>query len=853
VKKLALIVSQYHKMMYSIVGVSQLIGAYTSRFLGRYVINAGVVLSVLLFAGVLYAAPSVSSDPYLVKEYPDGTKVKIRWSQIGRTLDAGTTHGGPPTMRAIQPGEDNIPEVAPAPGTQSQKKEEVATPPVQQAVADPVPAPVESKPEVVAPGVSSQEKGSSDVKVLKVYPDGTQVVVSWSELGATMDQGENHGGPPKIMAYNPGGMPKTKSQSAPSVPITQRSQTQLSVASTEYQPPVKPIVPMGAPSPSSAKTESTVGGTSVSKGFGSTFNPSMGPSLQFGQSFQDYGPKTMPSGPMKAGSKTSRSSAFVSQGDEQVTANLTGIVFLGTMGEVAPTGRPTSGGIKTTVPGLSFSEVSRIAQPYMGKAVNFGDLDDICRQVTAYFESVNQPVVTALVPEQEIRGGVVQILVVRGKMGKVSVEGNRYFKSENLKSVVRLKEGEDIDLGTLTDDMNWLNGNPFRQVEPSLSPGQSAGQTDVVLEVKDRFPIRPYVSYDNFGIQSLGYDRYSAGASMIDIWSGWDQQLNYQYLTSGSFNALVSNSGSYSVALPWEHSLTFLASYSKSNPDAVGPLVQSGYYWQVSGRYNIPLPTLNVLDGLDYRHQVYAGYDFKAANSDLFFNGAALDPVYNGLVGLYNISQFVLGYGLNLTDPLGSTSFETVLYGSPGGMTTDNSNSSFQNIDGGADAQYIYGKFSLNRVFRLPGDACLMLSGQIQQADSNLMPSESFGIGGYDTVRGYDQRSSNGDNGYLGNVEIRTPPISIWQLAGAGEALDQLVLLGFLDYGQVLQYSSDTTTSVNSHLMSVGPGLRYNIGPYFNVRFDWGFQLQQAPPGTTGGVGGRSGNSQAVLSATLAY
>jgi hemolysin activation/secretion protein len=180
----------------------------------------------------------------------------------------------------------------------------------------------------------------------------------------------------------------------------------------------------------------------------------MGPSLQYGQSFQDYGPKTMPSGPMKAGSKASRTSAFVSQSDEQVTANLTGIVFLGTVGEVAPTGRPTSSGIKTTVPGRGFSEASRIAQPYIGKAVNFSDLDDVCRQVTAYFESVNQPVVTALVPEQEIRGGVVQILVVRGKMGQVSVEGNRYFKSDNIKSVVRLKEGEDIDLGTLTDDIN---------------------------------------------------------------------------------------------------------------------------------------------------------------------------------------------------------------------------------------------------------------------------------------------------------------------------------------------------------------------------------------------------------------
>ena len=817
----------------------------------KHVTCAGVLLCIFSFLGGLHGETAVSADPYLVKEYPDGTKVKIRWSQIGRTLDAGASHGGPPTMRSIQPGEENIPEAVPASGNQP-RKDEVVAPPAPKAATVPSPTPTKDQTPVVAPLVSSQEKGSTEVKVLKVYPDGTQVVVRWSDLGATMDQGETHGGPPKIIAYNPGGTPKSPSNKAQSLAVTQRSQTQLSVGTTEYQPTV-PIVPMGAPKPSSAETESKVGGSSVSKGFGSTFNPSMGPSLQYGQSFQDYGPKTMPSGPMKAGSKASRTSAFVSQSDEQVTANLTGIVFLGTVGEVAPTGRPTSSGIKTTVPGLGFSEASRIAQPYIGKAVNFSDLDDVCRQVTAYFESVNQPVVSALVPEQEIRGGVVQILVVRGKMGQVSVEGNRYFKSDNIKSVVRLKEGEDIDLGTLTDDINWLNGNPFRQVEPSLTPGQGSGQTDVVLEVKDRFPIRPFVSYDNFGIQSLGYDRYSAGASMIDIWSGWDQQLNYQYLTSGGFNALISNSGSYSVALPWEHSLTLLASYSKSNPEAVGPLVQSGYYWQVSGRYNIPLPTLNVLDGLDYRHQVYVGYDFKAANSDLFFNGAALDPVNNGLVGLYNISQFVLGYSLNLTDPLGSTSFETVLYGSPGGMSGNNNNASFQNIDGGADAQYIYGKFSLNRVFRLPGDACLMLSGQIQQADSNLMPSESFGIGGYDTVRGYDQRSSNGDNAYLGNIEIRTPPISIWQLAGAGVALDQLVFLGFLDYGQVLQYSSDTITSVNSHLLSVGTGLRYNIGPYFNVRFDWGFQLQQAPPGTTGGSGGRSGDSQAVLSATLAY
>ena len=354
-------------------------------------------------------------------------------------------------------------------------------------------------------------------------------------------------------------------------------------------------------------------------------------------------------------------------------------------------------------------------------------------------------------------------------------------------------------------------------------------------------------------MQSLGYNRFSTGLTVGDVWTGLDQQFNYQFLMSGSNAQLLSNSGSYVIGLPWQHNLNVFGTYSKANPDANGSFDQSGYFWQVSMRYNIPLPTLSLLEGLDYRHQTYVGYDYKASNTDIFFLGQAISPTYNGLVGLYNISQFVLGYSLNLVDPLGSTAFETVLFGSPGGMGSNNNNASFQNIDGGADAQYIYGKFSLNRLFRLPGDASILLSGQIQQADSNLMPSESFGIGGYDTVRGYDQRAANGDNAYLGNIEIRSPPISFWQMAGEAQALDQLVFLAFLDYGQVLQYSPDTVTSVNWNLMSIGPGFRYNIGPYFSVRFDWGFQLQQAPPGTTGGVGGRAGTSQGVLSATLAY
>ena len=607
------------------------------------------------------------------------------------------------------------------------------------------------------------------------------------------------------------------------------------------------------PVDSSVAAESWVSSAQAPLTFGSAAAQAMGPSLKYGQSFQDYGPKTIPSGPLKPGAQITSAAREVSGGEDVVSEKLEGIVFLGTPGEVSGSGMAMAQGITSTVPGLDVTTAKHIAGSYLGRPVKMKDLLEICRQVTAYFQEKNQPVVTAMIPEQEVHGGVVQILVVQGKLGKVTVQGNRYFKTENLQRTVRIREGEDIDVGTLTDDVNWLNSNSFRQVSPSLAPGDKPGQTDVVLEVKDRFPFRPFLSYDNFGIQSLGYDRYSTGFTFMDVWTGLDQQMNYQYLTSGGFNNLIANSGSYSLALPWQHNLATFGSYSQSNPSEVGPFDQSGYYWQVSGRYTIPLPTLSLIEGLDCRHQIYGGYDFKAANSDIFFSGQNLTTSTGGLVGLYQISQFSLGYNLTMSDVLGSTGFETVMYGSPGGLSSNNDDTSFQNINAGAKAQYVYGKFSLNRLFRLPGDAAVVLSGQIQQTSQDLMPSESFGIGGYDTVRGYDQRAANGDNGYLGNVEVRTPPVSFWQICGANEALDRLVVLGFFDWGQTMQYSPNSTTSQNWTLASVGPGLRYTIGPYLSLRFDWGFQLRTAPPGTTGGVGGRPGTSQAVLSVSLAY
>jgi len=68
---------------------------------------------------------------------------------------------------------------------------------------------------------------TNDPMVMKIYPDGTKFIVRWSEIGKAVDNGEKHGGAPRIIAYDPGkdGIVPIGQNSAVSTPAPMASQT----------------------------------------------------------------------------------------------------------------------------------------------------------------------------------------------------------------------------------------------------------------------------------------------------------------------------------------------------------------------------------------------------------------------------------------------------------------------------------------------------------------------------------------------------------------------------------------------------------------------------------------------------
>jgi hemolysin activation/secretion protein len=546
------------------------------------------------------------------------------------------------------------------------------------------------------------------------------------------------------------------------------------------------------------------------------------------QNYPQEGPKPVPPVPAPGTPPGSGAAMGATKDGEVLLKNLKGIVFVSSPHDIVAGGTQASGVVLRGVTAPALEAFRARVQPYLGQKLTRGKLNALIDDVIAFYRQHDHPIVDVIVPQQEITNGVVQLVILEGRVGTVTVKGNRWFPSSEFLTKVELRPGDTISARRMQSDLDWMNQNPFHTTDVVYHPGENMGETDVVLQTADRFPVRVYGGYENNGNAETGFDRYEAGFNWGDaFYPGMGQQLNYQYTTSGDGVSLRSQAGSYIVPLPWHHTLTFFGSYADTQGTipGLGSLAEiRGRSYQISGRYGIPLPTVTI-GPVTLKEGFSAGFDYKYNNNSLEFGGLTAGAGPGST--LVDVDQFVFAYDGTESDPYGQTTMNDSLYYSPGNWGGNNNDAAFSASHTGATSGYVYDTISLQRVTRLPYDFSLVLRGVVQESDSNLSPSEQLGFGGYDTVRGYDEREVNGDEGYLFSTELRSPPISPGQICGWKEIHDQLQFLGFWDYGDATFSHQIVPGTPTNHvaLSGIGLGLRYTINTYLSLRYDYAFQL----------------------------
>jgi hemolysin activation/secretion protein len=508
------------------------------------------------------------------------------------------------------------------------------------------------------------------------------------------------------------------------------------------------------------------------------------------------------------------------------TRNVSGFVFLDEPTKVRPGGWPGVTGIDTSkAPSFARSSAFDTAlKPFLGQPISIDLFNRVIAATVLAARSAGYPVVDVIVPEQDVDNGTVQVLVVVGRLGKITAEGNKWFSSADLTGGVRLKAGDPIRSDVLNADLAWLNNNPFRSIDSVFVPGQKPGTTDIVLKTTDRFPLRTYVGFANDGTKATGEQRGSVGFSWGDaFWLG--HRLDYQYSHSIDNNRFQAHTGAYVIPLPWRDLLTFTVSYDTSHAPASTSLDTRGEGWQFTGRYTVPLPRIGLLGGVT--HEAAFGLEDKRNNSNLEFGGV---QVFNVTPEVF---QMVADYNAGMTDDWGVTSFTGDFYYSPGHINHRNSSEVFREARPGTDASYRYLRLHAERLVYLPGDMSLTARASAQYANHNLLFSERLSVGGFQSVRGYPESHFTGDLGYLASIELRSPSFSVLPHLGWANAHDQMQWLLFFDYGVAQPYEHVTASDTTSVAESVGFGMRYSVNPYLTARFDYGYPLRRdntSPP-----------------------
>jgi hemolysin activation/secretion protein len=463
-------------------------------------------------------------------------------------------------------------------------------------------------------------------------------------------------------------------------------------------------------------------------------------------------------------------------------------------------------------------ELQALLEPYFFEPLNEETLQKIRATLYRYFQDHFEPFVVITAPHQVVESGVIQLQVIRATLGEVFYVG---CKRPIPRAAITMQPGQELYPSDLQADLEWLNRSPYRRVDAIYQAGSAPGSTDIVLDVREMPPWTLNFGTDNTGVQSLGRNRTFAGASI-----GWDSgYFTCQYTADYDFKKFQAVTAQYIAYLPWRHFLNLYGGYSWIHAHLASPSNKSnGESASGSFRYEIPfIPVISI------QHQLTLGGDYKRTNNTLEFS-----ELYERYVGLVNLTDLVLGYRGSWEKWRSRIDFEINLYGSPGEWLPDMTNADYNALRPGAKNQWIYGRGIFRYLQKTTRGFSTELSVRLQLSGDNLIPSEQMGIGGADTVRGYDERQLNYDEGVICNFEMRSPSIPALSTTRWIKTKDAIQFLAFFDYGIGRNHTPIPGETKQDYLMGIGPGARYTLDPWIALRLDWGVKLHTKPSFTGG-------------------
>lgn len=437
---------------------------------------------------------------------------------------------------------------------------------------------------------------------------------------------------------------------------------------------------------------------------------------------------------------------------------------------------------------ITAEELDAIAKNYVGKEADISTLQQIIADINAIYAERGIVTGIATLPEQDAKGGIVQIKLTEGRLQKQTIEGNKQTSTSYILQRVKEPEGEILDVPKLNRDVIWFNRTNDVQIKALLQPGTSFGLTDLQLAVIEP-PIDTWQLFvDNQGVQTTGRLEGGMFYKRHGLFGVDDRLTFYGVRSDGNLNGNIA----YNIPVNiWGGRAG--VSYTNGNIKIIqGPFVAldvSGRSTQAAVNFSQPVwVTQNWLLLLN-------AAQIDGTTISRFSSVAVTNDHYNKTTGGFALTNSGNNYAITVSPSMNYIEWhDHVLFG----------NRTFNTFTGTAS-------LTANG----PANFTANVLGSWQYSPEKLLPGDQiFSVGGPTTVRGYPTNAVAGDSGYYLNAELHYNWSSILK------GLDTYI---FTDWGAVF-----STAPGIVELSSVGGGFSWEFAPSIRIEASYATPLKLA-------------------------
>lgn len=377
--------------------------------------------------------------------------------------------------------------------------------------------------------------------------------------------------------------------------------------------------------------------------------------------------------------------------------------------------------------------MKRLVERFVDMELNLYDLNKAAETITDFYHGRGYTLARAVIPAQKVENGVVHIQIIEGRIGKVTLTGNRRFSSSYIAARTKLlRPGTLVTTDRLETTLLLLGDIPGLNAKVTLAPGTEFGDTDAEIALTEKL-FSGFVGINNYGRKETGSNKLEFGLNLNSPF-GWGDQLS---LTGSSTDHKLVKYWKAGYSVPLNTLGTRLA-FNTSKVE-----------YEVSG----PLSVLGIGGDVNTKELLLSHPLVRTRNDSQFVTlgvkrSELTQTALNMTVSSNTINVLTAGYQLNyIHDDAAVTNMSVTLA------------TNFKSLDSATQQNALPGRFELdvNHTAAFTQKWDLFLRANYVFSKGMLPDTEKFSVGGPASVRAYRPSELRGDSGYLGVAELRRP------------------------------------------------------------------------------------------------